>query len=90
MDRNRKIGGQEACVHERAQQRDRARRVAARIGDELRPFNRFGLAGFKFGKAVGPAFRYPVRGRGVENARAFLAQRDRDRDGFPRGIIWEA
>ena len=76
-------------VDERTQQGDRARRVAARVGDEARGADRLGLARREFRKAVGPSRRHAMRGRGVEHARAVRHGGDQG-DRLARGVVREA
>src|SRR5208283_313464 len=90
MDQDRMFGWQKALVDKRAQERNGAGRVAAWVGNTPCACNRFRLAGGKLWKAVRPTFRNPVRSRGVENARAPVAQRGRDRGGFAGSLVWKA
>ena len=71
----RVIGRDQAGIGQRPQQRDRAGRVAAGIGDALRAADLVALPGFKFRKAIDPAGRDAMRGRGIEDARRRIAKR---------------
>ena len=58
---------------ERPRQRDRARRIAARIGDARGARDRLPLPRRHFRKTVDPAIRHPVRRRGINDARRRIA-----------------
>ena len=61
-DRHRRVLGDHAGVGQRAQKRDRAGRVTARIGDLARFRDRLALPCDKLRKAIGPAGRDPMGG----------------------------
>ena len=69
----RKVSGDQAGVNQRADQRDSAGGVATGVGDAARALHGGLLAGGQFGKAVDPAGRGAVRGRGVNDLGAGLA-----------------
>ncbi len=90
VDRHRVVGRHQPGVDQRPQQRDGAGRIAAgvrhspRLGDERALLRR------QFRKAVDPARRDPVRGRGVDDPRSAGRQSVGDRDRLPGGIVGQA
>ena len=79
IDRDRKIGRDQPRIDERTQQRDRAGRIAAGIGDAARGGDLLLLACGELGKAIGPAGGDAMGARCIEKARARLAHRRDER-----------
>ena len=67
-DRDGLVLGDHAGIHQRAQKRDRAGRMAARIADLAGFGDRLPLPRDELRKAIGPAGRDPMGGRGVDHA----------------------
>ena len=63
------VGRQQAGIDQRPQQRDRAGRIAAGIGDLLARSDLVGLVRRQFRKAIGPVGRDAKRGRGIQHLR---------------------
>ena len=74
----------------RPQQRNRAGRIAARIGDALGCADRVGLFGVEFGEAVNPTLGDAMRGRGIDDFRRVVAEAIGQRHGFLRRIVRQA
>ena len=85
------VGGDDAGIDQRPDQRDGAGRIAAGIGDAL---GARALAsacvGVELGEAVDPAGRDAMRGRGIEDARRLVAERIGERHRFLGGIVGQA
>ena len=82
IDRDRKIRRDQPRIDERTQQRDRAGRIAAGIGDAAGGGDLLLLACGEFGKAIDPAGGDAMGARCVEKARARLAHRRDERRRF--------
>ena len=70
VDAERLVGGQQAGLHQRPHQGDKAGRPAAGVGDPLAGLDPRALALRHLRQAVDPAGRGAVRGRGVDHADA--------------------
>ena len=81
---------QQAGIDQRPQQRDRAGRIAAGIGDFPRGPDLVGLIRREFRKAVGPVAGDAKRRRGVQHLGRRSAHAVDQRDGLLRGIIRQA
>jgi hypothetical protein len=88
IDADRITVRQQACGAQRAQKRDCAGRVAARIGDETGGTNLLALFLIHFGKAIGPVLMDAIGGRGIDDADIVIAGHHRDR--FPGSIVRQA
>ena len=80
----------EAGIDQRPQQRHRAGRIAAGIGDFSRRLDLVGLIGREFRKTIGPVGSDPKRRRGVEHLGRLGAHAVDQRDGLFRGIVRQA
>ena len=87
IHRHREVGGDDPGAHQRADQRQKAGRVATGIGHEPCRSDPVLLLGFQLGETIDPARRGAMRGRGVDYPRPVVGDQ---RDGFARGIVWQA
>ena len=67
VDGDRMVRRDQPGIDERAQQRDAAGRVAARIRDAVGIGDLLGMAGLEFGEAIDPARRDAMGGRGIDD-----------------------
>ena len=84
------LGREQAGLDQRAQQRNRASGVAARVGDAVGLAHCFGLAGAELGKTVDPARRHAVRGGRVDDAWLGARQGIDHRDRLARRVVVQA
>lgn len=68
VDGQRMVVRHQACADQRADEREEAGGIAARIGNSRRLGDLGRLAGLQFGKAIGPAIGHAMRARGVDHA----------------------
>src|SRR5512136_3051802 len=90
VDRQRLMGLDYARVDERPQQSDGAGGVAADIGHARGAGDSRSLIRAELRKAVDPARRDTMRGRGVEQTRRLFAERVTKRDRLPGGVVGQA
>ena len=81
------IGGNQACIHKWANQRNRACGVTAWVGHAGGRTDAIGLAGAQLGKAIDPIRMGAVCGRSIDDARLMTAHGVNHGHRFTRRVV---